>query len=41
MKTSSGKKYSILNLLFEELEFTTFWHRKMLSFKEKRFPSVK
>lgn len=36
MKTSSGKKHSILNLFSEELEFITFWHRKMLYFHRKK-----
>lgn len=37
MKTSSGKKHSILNLFYEKLQFITFWHRKMLSFHGKGF----
>lgn len=41
MKTSSGKKHSILNLFSEELQFITFWHRKMLYFHRKRFLSVR
>lgn len=41
MKASSGKKHSILNLFSEELQFITFWHRKMLYFNGKSFLSVK
>lgn len=37
MKTSSGKKHSILNLFSKELQFITFWHRKTLSFHGKGF----